>query len=297
MIELQDGGTPQNREAEMAGIRRGERLTILAGRLCPHKTDGEVARELVPRAGKTLTPDGARAHAIGRVAAVVARTCDWGDYPENWDVGDHRFLVLDFGPKKGVSLYVQIWTEPGRVFPALATDDVKRMLGMAGCQVVDAEPGGPVSRAVKQRFIHVATPFPFVVEMRGQASKTPATYEAMRLITLLRAGRGLRPELLEQLVRECPFGRAFRDHAGDLLFIGDFVAAGTTVPRFLTTLNVWMRVRDRAEEMLLFSLAPPAPRIAGGGGGGGEGDIGDASDEADDDEAPRGRRAARTVIH
>jgi hypothetical protein len=363
----------------------------LARRLCPHKTDGQVESELVPRAARPLTPDETRAHAIGRVAAVVARTCGWGEPFEDWGVGDYRFLVLDFGPRKDVSLYVQIWTEPGepvlievcsgawnptarpyvqapqraalrklgykvggrarnyqkhwtlspqadarvladellsilidvlgyrgqrplgmvycsegrteagRVFPALAIDDVKRMLGMAGCQVVDAEPAGPVSPAVKQRLIHVAAPFPFVVEMRGQASKTPATYEATRLITPLGAGRGLPPELLEQLVRECPFGRVFRDEDGDLLFVADLVVAGTTVRWFLMAFNVWRRMRERAAEMLAFSLTPPALRTAGGGrgeGDGGEGDVEDDGDEADGDgEEPRESRAARIVVH
>ena len=97
----------------MAGRRQGEKPERLAGRLCPHKTDGHVEHELVPSAGRKLTPAGARAHAIDRVAAVVARTCEWGEPVTDWDVGDYRFLVLDFAPRKGVSLYVQIWTEPG----------------------------------------------------------------------------------------------------------------------------------------------------------------------------------------
>jgi hypothetical protein len=186
-------------------------------------------------------------------------------------------------------------TKAGRVFPALALDDVKRMLGMAGCQVGDAEPAGPVSPAIRQRLIHVAAPFPFVVELRGQATKTPAAYEAMRLITPLPAGRGAPPQLLEQMVRECPFGRVFRDEEGDLLFVGDLVVAGTTVRWFLTVVNVWTSMRERALEMLRFSLGPPAPLT--GGGGGDACDIDDDGDGADGDGEPREGLAARIVVH
>jgi hypothetical protein len=383
-------GSQEGRRRRSGAAAAAERL---AARLCPHKTDGQVEHELVPRAARKLTPDETRARTIDRVAAVVARTCGWGEPFEDWDVGDYRFLVLDFSPKKDVGLYVQVWTEPGepvlieacsgawnpaarpyvqapqraalrklgykmggrarnyqkywtlspladaralaaellsvlvdvfgyrgqwpldmtycsesrsepgRVFPALAIDDVKRMLGIAGCQVVDAEPAGPVSPGVRQRLIHVAQPFPFVAEMRGQAGKTPATYEAMRLVTPLPAGRGLLPAVLETMVRECPFGRIFRDDDGDLLFIGDLVVAGTTVRWFVTTIRVWLHMRQRAVGMLRIALAPPHPRRAGGANGEGEGGedeagLDDDGDEAGgDDEGPGQRRGARFVVH
>ena len=91
---------------------RPARLRALAERLCPHKTDGKVRHELVPAGGSTLTSAGARALAIDRVTAMVSRTCEWGEPIKDWDVGDHRFLVLEFWPRKGVCLYVQIWTVP-----------------------------------------------------------------------------------------------------------------------------------------------------------------------------------------
>ena len=369
----------------------------LARRLCPPKTDGQLEHELVPSAGRKRPAAEARAAAIDRVAAVVARTCQWGQPLEDWDVGDYRFLVLDYGPRKDVSLYVQIWSEPGepvlieacsgawnptarpyvqapqrkalrklgyavggqarnyqkhwtfspradaralaeellsilvgifgyrgqrplgmvycsdgrtapgRVFPALGIDDVKRMLGFAGCRTVEAEPVGPVRPGVRKRLIHVAQPFPFVVEMRGQATKAPLTYEAMRLVTTLPAGRGLSPGELEMMVRECPFGRTFRDPDGDLLFIGDFVVAGTTVRWFLTTVNVWMSMCRRAIEMLRLALAPPAPRPAdagGGEGGQGDGDLdvddpdgGDDDDDDGDGQEPSRSRQARVTVH
>lgn len=316
---------------------------------CPNKTDGERRSVLVPSGARRLTPDAARAHALGRVAAVVERTCDWGRPVTDWHVGDYRFLVLQIEPARNVCLYVQIWTEPeepvlvevcsgawnptarpyvgprqraalrrlgytvggrarnyrkywalspladahalaaelvqvlvdvlgyrgnralgmvycsesrteaGRVFPRLSIDDVKRMLGIAGCQVVNAEPIGPVPSNVRKRLLHVAQPFPFFVEMRGQVTRTPAMYEAMRLVTPLPAGRGLPPAVLEQFVRECPFGRIFRDNDGDLLLVHDLLVAGTTVRWFLTMLHIWMRTRQRAVDMLRLALAPPAP--------------------------------------
>jgi hypothetical protein len=381
----------------MAGRRQGARLERLARRLCPARTEGEVRYELVPAAGRRLTAEEARAAAIDHAAAVVARTCAWGEPLSDWHVGDYRFLVLAYIPKKDVSLYVQIWAEPGdevlieacsgawnptarpyvqapqraalrrrgyrvdgrarnyqkywalspaagaralagelvsvlveifgyraqgplemtyasgartevaRVFPALAIDDVKRMLGMAGCRVVDAEPAGRVKPDVRRRLIHVDDPFPMVVEMRGQAGRTPATYEAMRLITPLPAGRGLPQDALELLVRECPFGRTFRDDDGDLLFIGDLVVAGTTVRWFLTALRVWMHMRQRAVEMLRLALAPPAcragSRTGGAGGDGGEDDEGPdevaGEDDAGDEESggPGQSRHARVTVH
>jgi hypothetical protein len=380
----------------MAARRRNAKFEREARRLCLSRTDGEVRHELVPAASRKLTAEGARAAVFDRVAAVVARTCEWGEPVTDWHVGDHRFLVLDFSPKKDVGLYVQIWTEPGeavlveassgawnpptrpyvqapqrtalrkrgfrvdgrarnyqkswtltpaadaralaeelvfilvevfgfraqvplemtycagartvegRVFPALAVDDVKRMLGIAGCRVVDAEPAGRVAPEVQRRLIHVAEPFPMVVEMRGQATKFPPTFEAMRLVTVLPAGRGLPPDALESIVRECPFARTFRDQDGDLLFIADLVAAGTSVQWFLTALRVWMHMRDRAVGMLQCALAPAAPGGAGGSGGGeapgpgepdgGEDDPSDLDDEAGDGE-PDPPRHARVTVH
>jgi len=376
----------------MAGGRQAASLRGLVDRLCPPRSNGREEHVLVPSAGKRLPAAEARASAIDRVAAVVARTCEWDD-PLSYHVGDYRFLALAFTLRKDIGFYVQIWSEPGdpvlieacsgawnpaarpyvgppqraalrklgykvggrarnyqkewvlsptsdaralaeelltilvevfgyrgqrpltmaygsagrseagQLFPALGIDDVKRMLRMADCQVVEAEPAGPVSPAVKRRLVHVAQPFPFVVEMRGQASRTPETFEAMRLVTLLPAGRGLPPGHLEALVRECPFGRTFRDEEGDLLFIGDFVVTGTTVRWFLTTVSVWMRMRQRAVEMLRLALAPPAPRPprgtgGTGGGGGDETDLDEDRIEDDgDDEEPRQARAARIVVH
>ena len=121
----------------------------------------------------------------------------------------------------------------------------------------------------------------------------------LRLITPLPAGRGLSPGELETMVRECPFGRVFRDEEGDLLFIGDFVVAGTTVRWFLMALDVWTRMRQRAIQMLRLTLAPPAPRTPGPGGGEAEEDedcTEDLDDDGDDDE-PRQGRAGRTVVH
>jgi hypothetical protein len=160
-----------------------------------------------------------------------------------------------------------------------------------------------VSPGVRRRLIHVAQPFPFVVEMRGQATKTPATYEAMRLVTPLPAGRGLPPGDLEAMVRECPFGRLFRDEEGDLLFVEDLVVAGTTVRWFLTTVRVWAQMRQRAIEMLRLALAPPAPGTAGGpgeAGGGGEdeaGPDGDDDEDAGDDEERSRPRQGRVTVH
>jgi len=380
----------------MAARRRDVTFEGQARRLCPPRTDGQVCHELVPTAGRRLTAEAARAAALDRVAAVVARTCEWGEPVTDWHVGDHRFLVLDFSPKKDVGLYVQLWTEPGdavlieassgawnpatrpyvqaaqrtalrkrgfrvggrarnyqkywtltpaadaralaeelvfilvevfgyraqvplemtycagartvegRLFPALAVDDVKRMLGIAGCRVVDAEPVGPVASDVQRRLIHVAEPFPMVVEMRGQATKTPATFEAMRLVTVLPAGRGLPPDALESIVRECPFARTFRDRDGDLLFIADLVTAGTSVQWFLMALRVWMHMRDRAVGMLQSALSPTASGRAGGSGGGegpepGEPEAGDDEPADPDDEAGDGEpyppRHARVTVH
>ena len=389
------GGRPGRRDGRGRASGAPPSIEDLARRLCPTKTDGELEHELVPAAGRRLPAAEARAAAIDRVAAVVARACHWGEPLEDWDVGDHRFVVFDYSPRKHVCLYVQIWIEPGepvlieacsgawnqtarpyvqapqrkalrtlgyvvggrarnyqkhwalspladtralaeellsifvgvfgyrgqrplgmiycsegrttpgRVFPALAIDDVKRMLGIAGCRTVEAEPVGPVRPSVRTRLIHVAQPFPFVVEMRGQATKTPLTYEAMRLVTPLPAGRGLSPGELEMMVRECPFGRIFRDEDGDLLFIGDFVVAGTTVRWFLTTVNVWTSMRHRAVEMLRLALAPPAPRPpgeSGGPGGQGDGELSsddgeddDGGDDGDDEQARRSRQARVTV--
>jgi hypothetical protein len=199
-------------------------------------------------------------------------------------------------------------TEEGRVFPGLAIDDVKRMLQLGGGRVVTAEPVGPVTPGLKKRLIHVDQPFPFVVEMRARSGKTPETHEAMRLVTVLPGGRGLSPRELEMMVRECPFGRIFRDNEGDLLLIQDLLVAGTTVRWFLMTLHIWKTTRERAVEMLRLTLAPPAPggrRTPGGSGEDGDPDDIDVDDDGDEgdtgdgdgDGEPRQSRSARTVVH
>jgi hypothetical protein len=84
----------------------------LADGLCPPRTDGVERSLLVPSTGRELTPDQARARAIPAVEAVVAEACRWGTPGDDWTVGDHRFLILEFFPAKGEGLYVQLWTEP-----------------------------------------------------------------------------------------------------------------------------------------------------------------------------------------
>jgi hypothetical protein len=388
--------TKHGKSADYPEGRARRRLTpgalqALAERLCPHKTDSELHNELVPGSGRRLTPDEAVANAIDRVAAVVARTCEWGQPITDWGVGDHRFLVLECWPTKRACLYVQIWTEPGepvlievcsgawtpearkyvrepqraalrargykvggqarnfqkewtlspladfralanellavltevlgyrgtralgmvycsqgrttagQVFPSLAIDDVKRMLGIGGCRVVSAEPVGPVKPSVKRRLIHVDQPFPFVVEVRVQSGKTPATYDAIRFITALPGGQGVSNAQLEVMTRECPFARIFRDDGGEVLLLHDVLAAGTTVRWFLMTLHIWKRTRQRATEMVQLALAAPAPHGSGNSGGPGDEDDPDdvGLDGGDDDggEEPRQSEPARTVVH
>jgi hypothetical protein len=378
---------PEQDRMESSGGRTA--LRTLAERLCPHKTDGAPRSVLVPSCGRPLTPEHARARAYDRVAAVVARTCDWGRPVTDWHVGDYRFLVLEIKPARDVCLYVQIWSEPeepvlvevcsgawnptarpfvgprqraalrkrgyavggrarnyrkywdlspladaralaaelvgilvdilgyrgnralgmaycsegrteeGLVFPALAVDDVKRMLGLAGCQVVDTTPTGPIPRGVTTRVIRVAQPFPFFVEMRIQTRKAPASFDAMRLVAPLPAGRGLPPQVLELIARECPFGRIIRDNEGDLLFVHDLLVAGTTVRWFLMTLHVWKQTAQHAVEMLRLALGPPAPAGPGDADGpGGGDDSGDAGiDDEDEVGEPRQAGRARVTIH
>lgn len=90
-----------------------ERLEALAKRWCPRQTAAEVHADLVPASrGRRLTAEAARALAVDRVAAVVARVCEWGRLGQDWDVGDYRYLVLSFALKGDVGFYVQLWTEP-----------------------------------------------------------------------------------------------------------------------------------------------------------------------------------------
>jgi hypothetical protein len=350
--------------------------------------------ELVPSAGRGLTPGQVMALAIDRVAAVVAKTTAWGRPMTDWHVGDYRFLVLSFTVNKDVGFYVQLWTEPGEpvlveacsgawnpparpyvrapqraslrrmgyrvggrarnyqkhwtlspqadaralarellailvdvfgyranrplkvaycsegrtastpVFPALAIDDAKRMLGLGGCRVLPPEAAGPMSPGLRGRLIHVDRPFRFVAELSGLSGKTPARFDAMRLITALPGSRGLSGEHLESLARECSFGRFFRDVDGDVLFIHDLVVAGTTVRWFLTTLRTWTQTRDCALALLRLMLAAPAPAPAGPDvDHSHDGSLApdDADLDPDDDDSgegePRRTRTVRTVVH
>jgi len=80
---------------------------------CPPRTDGVERSVLVASTRRKLTRDEARGRAISAVEAVVAATCNWGVLGEDWNVGDYRFLVLEFWPAEGECLYIQLWTEPG----------------------------------------------------------------------------------------------------------------------------------------------------------------------------------------
>ena len=80
--------------------------------LCPPRTDGVERSVLVAPSRRKLTPDQARARAIPAVEAIVSEACRWGALGDDWTVGDHRFLILEFCPAKGDDLYVQLWTEP-----------------------------------------------------------------------------------------------------------------------------------------------------------------------------------------
>jgi hypothetical protein len=193
-------------------------------------------------------------------------------------------------------------TASASVFPALAFDDAKRMLGIGGCRVAPPDAVGPVPPRLRGRMIHVDLPFPFVTELRGQSGRTPAWFDAIRFITVLPGSRGLSGEHVESLARECSFGRFFRDADGDVLLIQDLVVAGTTVRWFLMTLRTWMHTRDRAIAMLRLMLAAPAPAEVGADR---SQDGGLASDDADfdpdnDDSCegePRRTRTLRTVVH
>jgi len=101
--------TPRGRGAKRptASARRA-----LADVLCPPRTDGVERSVLVAPSRRKLTPDQARARAIPAVEAIVSEACRWGALGDDWTVGDHRFLILEFYPAKGDCLYVQLWTEP-----------------------------------------------------------------------------------------------------------------------------------------------------------------------------------------
>jgi hypothetical protein len=375
----------------MAGRTQGKGLEKLARRLCPDKTNGEVEHELVPSAGRKLTPAGARTHAIDRVAAVVRRTCTWGALGQDWDVGDYRFLVLEFCPKRSVCLYLQIWSEPGepvlveacsgawnptarphvgpkqraalrafgyrvggrarnyqkrwtlspaandrslaaelvallvdvygyrgnrpiglvfcaesrtaaaRVFPSVERDDVRQMLKVGGCRVVEAPPGGPVKPGVLERLIQIDQPFPFTIELKGESGTKPGTYEAMRLITVLDHGRQVGDPELAVLQRECPFARIFRDPDRDLMAIYDVPVAGASMQWFLLVLAVWGHSWRTANRLVLELLGTAPYDWPGRGRQNGDNDPDDVGLEGEGDEEPDGEpqqsRPTRTVVH
>jgi len=77
-----------------------------------NRTDPARTTVLVKATRANLTPDRARARVLPLLDAVIAETCRWGRIDRDWDVGDYRFLVLEFSPEEGAAVYVQMWTEP-----------------------------------------------------------------------------------------------------------------------------------------------------------------------------------------
>jgi hypothetical protein len=193
-------------------------------------------------------------------------------------------------------------TASAPVFPALAFDDAKRMLGIGGCRVAPPDAVGTVSPRLRGRMIHVDLPFPFVIELQGQSGRTPAWFNTIRFITVLPGSRGLLGEHVESLARECPIGRFFRDADGDVLLIQDLVVAGTTVRWFLMTLRAWTHARDRAIALLRLMLAAPDPaglradRSEDGSLAPDDADV-DADDDDPGEEEPRRSRTVRTIVH
>ncbi len=381
---------------------RDARLEALAERCCPRQTSGDVRSELVqPSRNRRLSADQVRALVRDRVAAVVARTCEWGQMGRDWEVGDHRCLILSYSVKGDAGFYVQLWAEPeepviveacsgawnpavrlyigppqraalrrlgyrvggrarnygktwtvssaadaaalaeefvgilvdvfgyragrpleltyfaGRrtssapVFPALARDDVERMLRMGGFGLTDARPAGRVAPGVKKRLIHATEPFPLAVELKGEVPEEPHGYEAMRLITPIPGGQGVSDAQLAAIARACPFLRVFRDDEGDVLAIYDVPVAGTTVRWFLLMLQIVGVMRARVVSMVQEALAARHGLARGGRGrGGSSGDGGedsaeseadaDEDDPADEEDASGSAgpgRSSRIVVH
>ncbi len=49
---------------------------------------------------------------VPRIEALLRLVAVWGDSAgEDWNLGDHRYLILDFKSGEAV-LYVQFWSEP-----------------------------------------------------------------------------------------------------------------------------------------------------------------------------------------
>jgi hypothetical protein len=107
-------GQREQREPATGRRKRQKSVSVqtMAKTRCPKRTTGVERSTLVAATRRTLTADETRARIIHAVEAVVSRTCRWGTPVDDWAVGDHRFLILDFCPAKGAGLYVQLWTEP-----------------------------------------------------------------------------------------------------------------------------------------------------------------------------------------
>jgi hypothetical protein len=49
---------------------------------------------------------------LASLTAHVWQTCCWPDSSDGWTIGDFRFSIVEFEPARGVTLYVQLWSEP-----------------------------------------------------------------------------------------------------------------------------------------------------------------------------------------
>ena len=54
-----------------------------------------------------------QAALVRPVEALLRTVCRWGDaIGDDWDLGDYRFLILDYWAGDDLCLYVQFWSEP-----------------------------------------------------------------------------------------------------------------------------------------------------------------------------------------
>lgn len=89
--------TAAGRTPRVAPLRHGENREV----------------EVFRRRRTEVSPADLQAALVRPVEALLRTVCHWGDaLGDGWDLGDYRFLILDFRTGGDLLLYVQFWSEP-----------------------------------------------------------------------------------------------------------------------------------------------------------------------------------------
>jgi hypothetical protein len=224
-------------------------------------------------------------------------------------------ILVDVFGYRGRQPLVMKYSAGGRthqeaVFEGLVISDVKRILELAGMTAIPLEPRpqpapasesdspaatkrselrshAAIPRELQRRLLKVEKPFTFIIEMLLKSKPVPATYNGIRLLSVLDDGAGLSDADIVTLNNLMPCGRIERDPLGQVVFALELWLRGITIGWFVSMMESWRGLRMQAA-----TLVERAHRARCANGV-----PGTEVDESDVDEDEQRAHPVRPVVH